>query len=89
MVEAVNNSKLLDFQKRSILSKVMIIQVSTSFMPLEGLFSKKAITPSLRAHFITLIDVLISWNYQLINDNWNVGKIYAFFLPRKRETWPL
>ena len=55
-------------------------------MPSEGFFfeKKKPTTPPFRAHFITLICIFVSRNYRLINDNWDVGKIHAFFSSSKR-----
>ena len=60
---------IVEFRRRSCLQKA---------------FFEKPTTPSFRAYFITPIDALVSWIYQLINgiinDNWNGGKIHAFFL---------
>ena len=46
---------------------------------------KKPTTPSFRAYFITLIGVLVSWNYRLINANWNIEKLHAFSLLERRR----
>ena len=85
MDEVANNSKLFRFSKTVHPIKSYVTGVSTSFMPSEDLFFfEKPTMPSFRAYFITLIGVLVSWNYQLINDNWNVEKIHAFFLSLER-----
>ena len=82
MAEIGTNSKLFRFLKTVHPIKSYVARVSTSFMLSEGLFEKPT-TPSFRAYFITLICVLVSWNYRPINDNWNVGKIIHSFSPSK------
>ena len=81
---SVQTQNFLDFQKRSILSKIMLLEFRCRSC-LQKAFSEKPTMPSFRAYFITLIGVLVSWNYRLINDNWNVDKFNAFFLSFERS----
>ena len=88
-LRSVRTQNLLNFQKWSILSKVMLLEFRRRSC-LQKAFFEKPTTPSFRAYFITLICVLVPWNYQLINgiinDNWNVGKFMHSFSPSKGET---
>ena len=82
---SVRTQNFLDFQKRSTLSRAILLEFWRHSCLQKACFEKST-APSFRAYFIILIGVLVSRNYQLINDNWNGEKIHVslLFLERRR-----